>query len=94
MYKTEREFRKHFPQNTMLQKVVKKQQTKNLLVANLYACANLVADACIYFLLANHIAPTDLFEQAQKIDEQAQLNSQYVKLHEKFDVTHEDIVGL
>lgn len=93
MYKSEREFRKHFPQNTMLKAVVNKQQMKNQLWASIYACANLAVDAFIYYKLANHIAPMDIYEQIPKMNEQSKLNSEYIKMHEKYDVTHEDIVG-
>ncbi|MGN1163124.1 MAG: hypothetical protein ACI4T2_04345 [Christensenellales bacterium] len=91
---TKKDFRKDFPQNVMLKKIQNRAFIKSLISYNLINCVLMAAKVGIYSLLLNHIAPTDLYEIDLKTTEAVDMNKQYVKMHEKYDVTHEDIVGL
>lgn len=44
--------------------------------------------------LSNFVLPTDYHEYTMKAVKNEQLNQQYIEMHEKYDVDHEDIVGL
>lgn len=91
---TEKDFRKDFPQNKMLKKVREKAFFKDLLEYNFINCVILSAYVGVMAALSNFVLPTDYHEYTMKAVKNEQLNQQYIEMHEKYDVDHEDIVGL
>ena len=45
-------------------------------------------------VFSNFVLPTDYHEYTMKAVKNEQLNQQYIEMHEKYDVDHEDVVGL
>lgn len=87
---TEKEFRKDYPVNKMITKV----NDKKFFVANLVNAANESIKLLVMAALSNYVLPTDILEFDIKSAKADELNQQYVEMHEKYDVTHEEIVGL
>lgn len=87
---TEKEFRKDYPENKMITKV----NDKKFFVANLVNAANESIKLLVMAALSNYVLPTDLAEFDTKSAKAEELNHQYVEMRERYDVTHEEIVGL
>lgn len=91
---TKKDFRKDFPQNVMLTKVKNRAFLKDLIKFNFINCLFAAAQIGLTALLRNHIAPTDVYEYKLKVSQAEDLNQKYIDMREKYDVDHEDIVGL
>ncbi len=87
---TEKDFRKDYPANKMLTEV----NNKKSLIANFVVAAGVSVKLLVIAALSNNIFPSDFFEYDAKSRQINELDNQYIELHKKYDVTHEDIVGL
>lgn len=83
------DFRKDYPANTMLNKI----ENKKSILSSLANCALAIGEFCIYAAMANVIAPTDLYETELKFNSINKIQDEYIEMHEKYDVTHEDIIN-
>lgn len=83
------DFRKDYPANTMLNKI----ENKKSILSSLANCVLAISEFCIYAAMANVIAPIDLYESELKFNSINKIQDEYIEMHEKYDVTHEDIIN-
>lgn len=86
---SENDFRKDFPANKMLNKVNNKANFLDCLTNAVILTSHIAFFSILS--LSGKIAPNDLLELNSKLQEIDKIETENYNMHQKYDVTHEDI---